>query len=86
MDETQYGERLGKLLVVVTNTEDIRAKTDLYKIYRNCMNIFIELDKESVECRRIKHKTAKYDSLEKKLIESINEFEMWITYAALRFT
>jgi hypothetical protein len=81
----EHGTKMARLLAVVSSTKDMRARSDLYKMYQNCKKIYVELDKESVECRRIKHKTAKYDSLEQKLNESITEFEHWITFASLLY-
>ena len=52
-------------------------------MYQNCKNIFTEMSKEDVECRRLKKTTVKYRELEQKLNESIQEFEQWITFATL---
>jgi hypothetical protein len=78
--------KMARLLAVISSTKDIRARSDLYKMYQNCKNIYIDLDKESVECRRTKRETVRYRELEQKLNESITEFEQWITYAALIYT
>lgn len=77
---------MARLLAVVSSTKDIRARSDLYKMYQNCKKIYTELDQESVECRRMKRTTLRYTELEQKLNESITEFEQWITYAALLYT
>jgi len=84
--QNNYAMKLTRLLAVVSSTNDIRARSDLFKIYTNCKAIYVELDKESVECRRTKRTTVKYTELEQKLNESITEFEQWITYAALIYT
>lgn len=86
MEEKNYDKRLIRCLAIVSSTKDIRAKSDLYKIYSNCRNLYTELDRELVECRRLKHTTAKYQSIEQKLNESITEFEQWITFAALLYS
>lgn len=82
----EQSRKMARLLSVVSSTKDMRARSDLFKMYKNCKEIYNELDKESVECRRLKHKTAKFDTLEQKLNESITEFEQWITYAALLYS
>lgn len=82
---TDYTATLQHLLTIVSNTKDIRARSDLYKMYQNCKNIYIELDKETVECRRLKRNTLRYTELEQKLNESIQEFEQWITFASLLY-
>jgi hypothetical protein len=78
-----YTEKLSSLLVIVGETSSIGTRSDLYKIYSNCRKIYTELDRESVECRRLRHKTAKYESLEQKLNESIQELEQWVTFSRL---
>jgi len=85
MEELNYSKRLMRCFAIVSSTSDIRAKSDLFKIYTNCKNIYTELDRESVECRRLKRTTVKYTELEQKLDKSINEFEMWITFSRLKY-
>lgn len=80
-----FSAKMARLLAIVSSTKDMRARSDLYKMYQNCKKIYIELDKEAVECRRLKRETIKYNELEQKLNESITEFEHWITYASLLY-
>ena len=81
----QYSAKLTRLLAIVTSTKDIRAKSDLFKLYTNCKNVYVEMDKESVECRRLHRIIVKYTELEQKLNKSITEFEQWITFATLLY-
>ena len=81
-----FSAKMTRLLAIVSSTKDMRARSDLYKMYQNCKKIYIELDKETVECRRLKRNTLRYTELEQKLNESTQEFEQWITYAALLYT
>lgn len=83
--QTLYSEKMARLLGIISSTKDMRARSDLMKMYQNCKRIYIELDKESVECRRLHKETVKYRELEQKLNFSITEFEQWITYAALLY-
>ena len=80
-----FSTKMTCLLAIVSSTKDMRARSDLYKMYQNCKKIYIELDKETVECRRLKRNTLRYTELEQKLNESITEFEHWITYATLLY-
>ena len=80
-----FSAKMTRLLAIVSSTKDMRARSDLYKMYQNCKNIYIELDKETVECRRLKRNTLRYTELEQKLNESIKEFEQWITFANLLY-
>lgn len=82
----EHGKTLARLLAVVSSTKDIRARSDLFKMYHNCKDIYTEMSRESVECRRLKRNTLRYTELEQKFNESITEFEQWITYAALLYT
>ena len=69
MDE--YSAKLASLLTVVNQTTDMRARSELYKLYTNCRKKFDELSKESVECRRMKKVTVKYTEIENQLQECI---------------
>ena len=85
MERSEYEIKLHDLLVIVAETKDIRARSQLYKIYRNVKESYDALDRESVECRRLKKTTAKYVVLEQKLNESIQVFEQWISFSALLY-
>jgi len=57
----------------------------LYKFYKNCKEIYTEMDKEMVNCRRRDKLTQKYTELEAKYIEAITTFEQWTVMAALMY-
>jgi histone H3/H4 len=82
---TDFSNKLADLFIVISSTKDIRARSDLFKMYQNCKKIYTELSKEAVECRRTHRKTVKYLELEQKLNESITEFEQWITFSKLLY-
>jgi translation initiation factor 2B subunit (eIF-2B alpha/beta/delta family) len=86
METYESARKMARLLTIVSSTKDMRARSDLMKMYQNCKKIYLELDKESVECRRLKRNTIRFTELEQKLNESINEFEQWISYAALLYS
>lgn len=78
-------DKLDECLTALQNTADIRAKSALWKFYNNCRTIWIELDKEMVECRRRKRLTQKYTELESKFNECVYNFEQWTTFAKLLY-
>ena len=69
----------------VQGTDDIRARSELFKLWKNCVNIRTEMDKEMVQCRRYQRVTPKYTELEAQLNEAIQNFEHWVTYARLLY-
>lgn len=83
MDE--YQKRLSELLGVITATEDIRARSQLMKIYWNCKSAYDEISRESVECRRLQKVTPKYTESVAKFEQSVAELEHWATFAKLLY-
>ena len=79
-------DRLDQCLVVIQKSEDMRAKSALWKMYTNVRKTWVEMDQEMVLCRRSKRVTPKYTELESKLTAYIAEFEQWLTMAALIYT
>ena len=77
--------RLGQLLEVIHATKDMRARSTLFKFYRNCSDCYKELDREMVNCRRTRRVTPKYTELEARYKESITVFEQWTVMAKLMF-
>mgnify|MGYP003351756848 CR=1 FL=1 len=77
--------RLGELLEVIHATRDMRARSTLFKFYRNCSDCFKELDREMVNCRRTHRVTPKYTDLLLQLDNSMEEFEQWITFSKLLY-
>jgi hypothetical protein len=81
----EYAAKIEELFKIVQGTSDIRAKSQLYKFYSNCKHALVALDRESVECRRLKKVTSKYTELENNLKDCIHTFDQWVVMAALRF-
>jgi hypothetical protein len=77
--------RLEQLLASVSHAKDIRARSTLYKFYKNCREIYTEMDKEMVHCRRRNKLTQKYTELEVEFTEAVNTFEQWAVMAALMY-
>jgi len=85
MDPVEYSTKLDELLRLVQTTSDIRAKSQLYKMYQNCKTLINELSKESVECRRLRQYTAKYSKIESEIKEAVDTFEQWVTFSKLLY-
>lgn len=58
-------------------------REDMRRLWRPSRNIWNELDKELVECRRIRKVTSKYTDLELDLLTRIEVMEKYITFATL---
>jgi hypothetical protein len=78
-------DKLDECLVTLQETPDIRAKSALWKFYNTCRIIWVEMDREMVECRRRKRVTQKYTELNTKFDECVTNFEQWITFAKLLY-
>ena len=87
MQETHQAirDKLDECLHALQSTEDMRAKTALWKFYNTTRIIWVEMDKEMVECRRRNRVTPKYTELQAKFNECINNFEQWTTFAKLLY-
>jgi hypothetical protein len=77
--------QLEKLLASVSHTKDIRARSNLFKFYKNCREIYTEMDKEMVNCRRRNKLTQKYTELQARFVEATTTFEQWTVMAALMY-
>ena len=80
-----YALKLDQLLSCVRGTSDMRARSDLFKMYTNCKKLYTQLDIALIECKRRGRITTEYQEIEQKLNESITEFEQWITFATLLY-
>jgi len=77
--------RLEELFNVVKSTTDMRARSELFKMYRNCRKIADDLSRESVECKRLRQVTPKYTDLLLQLNNSIQDFEHWVIFSKLLY-
>lgn len=64
-------------------TKNKVAKHDLRKMFKAVDNIGVELNRESVECRRLKKPTSRYRDLEIQINKLLTNLEQHITLAAL---
>jgi hypothetical protein len=77
--------KLDECLTALHNTHDIRAKSTMFKFYKNCRITWIFLDQEMVNCRRLKKVTLKYKELEAEFLEHVHNFEQWHLMASLMY-
>ena len=77
--------RLDELLALIGRTDDMRARSQMMKIYWNCKQVHDNISRESVECRRLQKITPKYTELEQKFEEYTSELEQWATFAKLLY-
>lgn len=80
-----YDTKLDELLALIRDTNDIRARSQLFKMYQSCRKIYTKLSQEEVECRRQHKITQKYTELEKELDQCIITFEQWVTMSKLMY-
>ena len=59
------------------------AYRDLRKMLDNVDKVITEISKESVECRRMKKDTPKYNELKEKANDLLTNLEQHVTFAAL---
>lgn len=82
---TLYSIKLVNLFNDVRSTSNMSAKRDLTKLWKNCMNIHTEMDKEMVNCRRLSKITAHYTELETRLLQAFEQLEQMITFSKLLY-
>lgn len=79
-----HKSELDKCLVAYQNANP-KASMGLHRLYANCKNLWVEMDKEFVECRRKGRLTLKYTELEAKFADCIHNFEQWQLMAKLLY-
>lgn len=80
-----HQQRLDELLALINRTSDIRARSQLMKMYWNCKNAYEDISREGVECKRLQRVTPKYTELEQKFEQYVGELEQWATFAKLLY-
>jgi predicted nucleic acid-binding Zn-ribbon protein len=81
MDELfQRLDRAEKAIATVKNKV---ARRDLLKMIRAVDQAIVAADMESVECRRMRRETSKYQELVKKVADLLTNLEQHITFANL---
>jgi hypothetical protein len=78
-----YGKRIDNAYTQISAVKDKVARRDLLLMLRSTEAAYTKLDKESVECRRLKKETVKYQELLKNFEELLAHLEKHITFASL---
>lgn len=78
-----YSKRIDDAYTQISAVKSKLARRDLLMMLRVADAAYTKLDIESVECRRLHKTTAKYQELEKNLVEVLDHLEKHITFASL---
>ena len=78
-----YDKRIDTAYTQISAIKNKLARRDLYIMLRSTEAAYTRLDKESVECRRLKKETARYQELLKNFEELLEHLEKHITFASL---
>ena len=81
----KHRDELDVCLTALQQTNNMVAKSTMWKFYNNLRITWVELDREMVECRRLKRVTPKYTDLEAKYAEHYKNFEQWHVMASLMY-
>lgn len=80
-----HRDQLDVCLTTLQQTNNMVAKSTLWKFYNNLRLAWVALDNEMIECRRTKKVTLKYKELEVAFVENYKNFEQWHVMAALMY-
>lgn len=76
-------DRLDRDIQQINAVKSRVAKRDLVKMVRAIDRKLTEVDRESVECRRLHKETPRYRELQQQVRELLDNLEKHITFAAL---
>jgi hypothetical protein len=83
--EQELVDRMSKADRQIKNMPRHGATHDLVIMFQACENLRSDLSKESIECRRLHKPTPKFLELYEKFEKQLENLEMMITFAALKF-
>jgi hypothetical protein len=78
-----YSKRIDTAYTQISAVKSKVARRDLLVMLRSTEAAYTQLDKESVECRRLRKETPKYRELLKNFEELLAHLEKHITFASL---
>ena len=78
-----YSKRIDNAYTQIAAVKSKVARRDLLIMLRSAEAAYTRLDKESVECRRLKKETSKYRELLQNFEELLAHLEKHITFASL---
>lgn len=77
-----YRQQLDSLSSQI-KTMDAHVRMDLLKLWRTADNLFADLDKELVACRRRQRPTSRYQTILANLTTQLQTIEKRLTFAHL---
>jgi hypothetical protein len=78
-----HNKRIDNAYTQISSIKNKVVRKDLLVMLRSTEAAYTQLDKESVECRRLKKETLKYQELLKNFEELLAHLEKHITFANL---
>jgi len=78
-----YDKRIDNAYAQISAVKSKLARRDLLIMLRATEAAYTKLDKERVECRRLKKETVKYQDLLRNFEELLAHLEKHITFASL---
>ena len=78
-----YGKRIDNAYAQIGNIKSKVARKDLLTILKATEAAYTKMDKESVECRRLRKETVRYRELLHNFEELLAHLEKHITFASL---
>lgn len=78
-----YDKRIDNAYSQIAGVKNKLARRDLLVMLRSTEAAYTKLDKERVECRRLKKETVKYQDLLRNFEELLAHLEKHITFASL---
>jgi hypothetical protein len=79
----EHSKRIDTAYTQIGAVKNKQVRKDLLTMLRSTEVAYTKLDKESVECRRLKKETHKYQELLKNFEELMTHLEKHITFANL---
>ena len=76
-------ERLDVAIAQINTVKSKVARRDLIKMVRGVDSKITEVDRESVECRRLHKETVRYKELKQQALALLDNLEKHIVFAAL---
>jgi hypothetical protein len=78
-----YSKRIDNAYAQISAVKSKVARRDLLVMLRATEAAYTQMDKESVECRRLRKETSKYRELLQNFEELLAHLEKHITFASL---
>ena len=76
-------QRLDRAERAIATVKNKVARRDLLKMVKAVDQAIVSADMESVECRRMRRETSRYQELVKKVADLLTNLEQHITFASL---